>query len=184
MSNELLPFEALTIRGGIIETVAAATRKGAIKSDVYEGKDQFIAVILSELTPTGFTDKEVAGTSGTTAPDSIAGDKGAMNLPNGTEFRFAIVYSKGATTGHMLFVDFHNIEPIKPKNAPSLPNIGLGMWSFPVRSIQQVMDNAKAHGATIVSQPKKVNDPLVGKSMVATLRAPNGFLIEVFEVQP
>ena len=78
MSNELFPFEALTIRGGIIETVAAATRKGAIKSDVYEGKDQFIAVILSELTPTGFTDKEVAGTSGTTAPDSIAGDKGAI----------------------------------------------------------------------------------------------------------
>ena len=113
-----------------------------------------------------------------------AGDKGAMNLPNGTEFRFAIVYSKGATTGHMLFVDFHNVEPIKPKNAPSLPNIGLGMWSFPVRSIQQVMDNAKAHGATIVSQPKQVNDPLVGESMVATLRAPNGFLIEVFEVQP
>ena len=112
-----------------------------------------------------------------------AGDKGAMNLPNGTEFRFAIVYSKGATTGHMLFVDFHNVEPIKPKNAPSLPNIGLGMWSFPVRSLQTVLKNAKAYGAQIVSTPLQVNDPLVGNAKVATLRAPNGFLIEVFEVQ-
>ena len=112
-----------------------------------------------------------------------AGDKGAMNLPNGTEFRFAIVYSKGATTGHMLFVDFHNVEPIKPKNAPSLPNIGLGMWSFPVRSLQTVLENANAYGAEIVSAPIKLVDPLVGSANVATLRAPNGFLIEVFEEQ-
>tara|TARA_R110002167_G_scaffold349844_1_gene561788 strand:+ start:1624 stop:2718 length:1095 start_codon:yes stop_codon:yes gene_type:complete len=112
-----------------------------------------------------------------------AGDKGAMNLPNGTEFRFAIVYSKGATTGHMLFVDFHNAEPIKPKNAPSLPNIGLGMWSFPVRSLQTVLKNAKTYGSEIVSGPMHVVDPLIGDAKVATLRAPNGFLIEVFEEQ-
>ncbi|MGY0626908.1 MAG: VOC family protein, partial [Paraglaciecola chathamensis] len=112
-----------------------------------------------------------------------AGDKGAMNLPNGTEFRFAIVYSKGATTGHMLFVDFHNIQPIKPKNRPSLPNLGLGMWSFPVRSLQTVLDNAKAYKADVVSVKKSISDPLIGTVDVATLRAPNGFLIEVFEVQ-
>ncbi|MBU3002588.1 VOC family protein [Paraglaciecola arctica] len=110
-----------------------------------------------------------------------AGEEGAMNLPNGTEFRFAIVYSKGATTGHMLFVDFKNIEPIKPKNAPSLPNIGLGMWSFPVRSLQQVLSNAKTYGSEIVSGPLVVEDPIIGNKKVATMRAPNGFLIEVFE---
>ncbi|QHJ13909.1 hypothetical protein FX988_04190 [Paraglaciecola mesophila] len=112
-----------------------------------------------------------------------AGDKGAMNLPNGSEFRFAIVYSKGATTGHMLFVDFHNISPLKPKHRPSLPNLGLGMWSFPVRSLQTVLDNAKAYGTEIVSVQKNLNDPLIGTRDVATMRAPNGFLIEVFEVQ-
>ncbi|MGY8899555.1 MAG: VOC family protein [Paraglaciecola sp.] len=111
-----------------------------------------------------------------------AGDKGAMNLPNDTEFRFAIVYSKGATTGHMLFVDFHNIQPIKPKNRPSLPNLGLGMWSFPVRSLQTVLDNAKAYKTEIVSVKKSISDPLIGTVDAATLRAPNGFLIEVFEV--
>lgn len=111
-----------------------------------------------------------------------AGDKGAMNLPNGTVFRFAIVYSKGATTGHMLFVDFRNLNPVKPKTMPSIPNLGLGMWTFPVRSVEQVMKNAGQHKSTIVSPPQIIEDPLLGKVKVATMRAPNDFLIEVFEV--
>lgn len=110
-----------------------------------------------------------------------AGDKGAMNLANGTVFRFAIVYSKGATTGHMLFVDFRNIKPIKPITQPSLPNIGIGMWTFPVTSIDTVLNNAKKYGSEIVSHPIIVNSPIYGKAKVATLRAPNGFLIEIFE---
>jgi catechol 2,3-dioxygenase-like lactoylglutathione lyase family enzyme len=110
-----------------------------------------------------------------------AGDKGAMNLANGTVFRFAIVYSKGATTGNMLFVDFRNIEPIKPTTKPSLPNLGIGMWTFPVTSVDEVLENAKSHGSEIVSGAVVVNSPMFGHAKVATLRAPNGFLIEVFE---
>jgi len=110
-----------------------------------------------------------------------AGDKGAMNLPNGTVFRFAIVYSKGATTGHMLFVDFRNVAPIRPKNKPSLPNLGLGMWTYPVTDINKVLKNAKAYGSEIVSDVLEIDSPMFGKAQVATLRAPNGFLIEVFE---
>ncbi|NMP30099.1 extradiol dioxygenase [Thalassotalea sp. M1531] len=112
-----------------------------------------------------------------------AGDKGAMNLPNGTVFRFAIVYSKGATTGHMLFVDFRNLKPKRPKNSPSLPNLGLGMWTYPVTDIKQVITNAKQFGSDIVQMPIDVNSPIYGKASVATLRAPNGFLIEVFEAK-
>ena len=110
-----------------------------------------------------------------------AGDKGAMNLPNGTVFRFAIVYSKGATTGHMLFVDFRNLEPIRSNVKPSLPNLGIGMWSFPVTSISTVLANASKFGSEIVSQPILVTNEFYGKAKVATLRAPNGFLIEIFE---
>lgn len=110
-----------------------------------------------------------------------AGDKGAMNLPNGTVFRFAIVYSKGATTGHMLFVDFRNVEPVRPTNKPTIPNIGLGMWTYPVTDINKVLSNAKQYGSEIVSGVVEMDSPMFGKAKVATLRAPNGFLIEVFE---
>ena len=110
-----------------------------------------------------------------------AGDKGAMNLPNGTVFRFAIVYSKGATTGHMLFVDFRNLKPNKGDVKPSLPHLGLGMWTFPVTDISKVMANAKRYGSEVVQTPTAVISPIYGKAKVATLRAPNGFLIEVFE---
>jgi catechol 2,3-dioxygenase-like lactoylglutathione lyase family enzyme len=33
-----------------------------------------------------------------------AGSKGALNVPDGTEFRFSILYAKGASTGHVLLV--------------------------------------------------------------------------------
>ena len=79
MSNEILPFEGLTIQGGVLDAVSAATRKGAIKSDIYEGKDQFIAVILKPLTTgTGFTQEEVAGQVGTEAPDNSYGTNGKI----------------------------------------------------------------------------------------------------------
>ena len=79
MSNEILPFEHLTIQGGVLDAVSAATRKGAIKSDIYEGKDQFIAVILKPLTTgTGFTQEEVAGQVGTEAPDNSYGTNGKI----------------------------------------------------------------------------------------------------------
>ncbi len=110
-----------------------------------------------------------------------AGDKGAMNLPNGTVFRFAIVYSKGASTGHMLFVDYRNIEHIKLDVQPSIPNLGLGMWTFPVRSIDTVINNARSYGSEIIAMPQTIYDPLLGNVKLATLRAPNGFLIEIFE---
>jgi hypothetical protein len=55
------------------------------------------------------------------------------------------------------------------------------MWTFPVTSIKTVLANAERMGSEIVSQPIKITSPLLGEAQVATLRAPNGFLIEVFE---
>ena len=79
MSNELYPFEALTIQGGATDSIAAMTRKKAAKTDIYEGKNQFIAVILKPLTEgTGFTQEEVAGQVGTEAPDNSAGTHGKI----------------------------------------------------------------------------------------------------------
>jgi hypothetical protein len=111
-----------------------------------------------------------------------AGRDGALNVPDGTEFRFAIVYSKGATSGHMLFVEYKNRKAIDPGVAPRLPHRGVAMWSYPVKDMKQVLANARRFGATVVSQPIEVNSAALGRAMVATIEAPNGFVVEVFEV--
>ena len=68
MGNELYPLEALTISGGPMDALAAATKKGATKNDVYEGKNQFIAVILKSVSPTELTQGNIAGIVGTSKP--------------------------------------------------------------------------------------------------------------------
>ncbi|MEM7568883.1 MAG: VOC family protein [Pseudomonadota bacterium] len=117
--------------------------------------------------------------------DSIfksAGEDGAMALPNGTEFRFSILFAQGhGPGGHMLFVDYLNIDHIAPTAPPRVPNRGIGMWSFPVADLAEVIRRAQAFGAEIVHPEMKIDDPLHGSVRAATMLAPNGFLIEVFE---
>lgn len=113
-----------------------------------------------------------------------AGKDGAMALPNGTEFRFALVFAKGfGPGGHMLFLDFLNIDPITSGVPPRLPNLGIGMWSFPVTDLAQVLENAESFGSEIVAGATAVNSPLFGPVTAATLLAPNGLLIELYETR-
>ena len=106
------------------------------------------------------------------------------NIP-GTVFRFSIVAAKGyGPGGHLLFVDF--VEPKgvgqAPSNAPPRPpNRGMGSWTFQVTDLDKVMANAAKFKSTIVQAPVMLESPDLGKVRIATLLAPNGFLIEVFQ---
>lgn len=114
-----------------------------------------------------------------------AGEDGAMALPNGTAFRFSIVFAKGyGPGGHMLFVDYTGDEAIAGNAPPRVPNRGIGMWSFPVTDLAEVSRRATAFGATIVHEPTSIEDPLHGPIRAMTVLAPNGFLVELFEAAP
>ena len=114
-----------------------------------------------------------------------AGEDGAMALPNGTAFRFSIVFAKGyGPGGHLLFVDYTNGEGIENNAPPRVPNRGIGMWSFPVTDIAEVARRADAFGARIVHEPVALEDPLHGNVRVMTVLAPNGFLVELYEAAP
>ncbi|MEO0347374.1 MAG: VOC family protein [Pseudomonadota bacterium] len=114
-----------------------------------------------------------------------AGEDGAMDLPNGTAFRFSIVFAKGyGPGGHLLFVDYTDGEAIA-NNAPArVPNRGIGMWSFPVTDLAEVARRATDFGARIVHQPVTIEDPLHGLVHAMTVLAPNGFLVELYEAAP
>lgn len=109
------------------------------------------------------------------------GEGSALGMESNIPFRFTIVYSKGAKSGHLLFLDFKDNKRLSPNAAPRLPNRGIGMFSFETKNIRSVYNRAKDAGAKIIVKPIDYKDPFNGNCRVMTLFAPNGLMIEVFQ---
>lgn len=107
------------------------------------------------------------------------GNGSALGLPAGIPFRFSIAYAKGATSGHLLFLDFQENNPVAGPNPPCLPNKGIGMYSFFTNQLEAVLQRAKYFGAKILSDRKSINEPVIGKSRRILLQAPNQTYIEI-----
>jgi catechol 2,3-dioxygenase-like lactoylglutathione lyase family enzyme len=105
----------------------------------------------------------------------------ALGLDAGIPFRYALLYAKGAYSGHLTFLDFKDSLAIPSTVAPRLPNRGIGMWTFPTTNIARIYQNALDKKVKIIHLPVTYESPDLGKAAVMTLLAPNGFLIEVFE---
>lgn len=110
------------------------------------------------------------------------GSKGALAVPDGTVFRFSILYAPGASHGHLLFIDFRD-SALPPSGVePRPPNRGLVAWTFPVRDLGEIERRAKAAGTPIVAGPIAYESPALGRHRALTVLAPNGFLIELVEL--
>jgi hypothetical protein len=99
-----------------------------------------------------------------------AGSKGALNVPDGTEFRFSILYAKGASSGHVLLIDYQNIDAQKLTNPARVGNRGVGMWTLETKDLAAVKQRAKVFGARYF-ELSNANRPAI------VLTAPNGFQI-------
>ncbi len=104
---------------------------------------------------------------------------GALGAPAGTEYRFMIVYAKGATSRHLLLLDYLSVDPIDAGVARRLPNRGLGAWTFQVTDIDAMVARAEAHNVTIVQPPLCYRSPHLGRHCAMTVLSPDGFLIEL-----
>ncbi len=100
-------------------------------------------------------------------------------------FRYVTLHAKGAITGNLGLVEYDPADR-KPSTGvvPRPPNRGLAGWSFPVRSLDAVLQRADAQRVTRVAGPMAIDDPRFGKVRIATVLAPNGLLIELFERGP
>lgn len=109
------------------------------------------------------------------------GSEGALAVPDGTVFRFSIVYAKGARDGHLLFIDFRDDALPATGVAPRPPNQGMAIWSFPVSDLSEVLRRAQLAQTPIVHGPIVYASPSLGHHRALSLLAPNGFLVELFE---
>ena len=97
-------------------------------------------------------------------------------------FRYVTLHARGAHTGNLGLVEYAVADRKASTGvAPRPPNRGIAGWSFPVRSLRTVLARAERHGAKVLSGPIVVEDPRFGRVRMASLIAPNGLLVEVFE---
>jgi len=97
-------------------------------------------------------------------------------------FKYLTLHAKGARTGNLGLVEYA-LEDRKNSTgiAPRPPNRGLGGWSFEVKRLDWTLRRAHAKKITIISMPLKINDPRFGLVRMATVLAPNGLLVELYE---
>ena len=63
-----------------------------------------------------------------------------------------------------------------------IPNQGLGMWSFLTSNIKEVVERANANGIEIKSDIQPITDYIMGAGKACLLETPNGFYVEIFEL--
>lgn len=114
--------------------------------------------------------------------------EGVLKLPAGSRMRFVQMYGRAASSGYVALVDFFdrgraNPVPLGP------PSRGVALWSFRVRDLEGVLERVRAFAARgagagsagVIAGPLRVPG-LFGVQSMASVRAPNGFLIELIKV--
>ena len=96
-------------------------------------------------------------------------------------FRFTLIHSKGSQTGHTPLVEYTDEHEIPGLAAPRPPNRGMAIWSYEVKDLDAILTRANAEGVPVHAGPATYDSPSLGNHRAATLLAPNGFMIEVFE---
>ena len=105
----------------------------------------------------------------------------ALGIPEGTPFRFSLVYAKGTSQNHFLFLDFKQSDMIDTGVPRRIPYRGLAAWTLETYDIEKVIRNAQEFGSEIMALPSSYESPIFGNCKIASMKAPNGFIIEVFE---
>lgn len=97
-------------------------------------------------------------------------------------FRFATIYAKGATNGHVALAAYDK-KDVKPGTGvkPGLPNRGMAMWSFEVTDIGQLDARVLGAGLKFDGGYSWINTPDMGARRALMVAAPNGLIVELFE---
>jgi len=106
----------------------------------------------------------------------------ALGIPEGTPYRFTGYYAQEAKQNYIISLEFEKGSEIDTGVQSCLPNQGLGMYTFFVKSVDHVVAKAKEYDIKIISLPEMTDDPIVGKGLASVLQMPGGMYAELFEL--
>jgi catechol 2,3-dioxygenase-like lactoylglutathione lyase family enzyme len=109
-----------------------------------------------------------------------SGTRGALNLPDGTEFDFVQVAPPDTDHGFLLFISLRNLEMRAAPRASRLPGRGIVLYSLAVADLDATVARARRAGIAEIEGPAWLEIPGLGRRRTATMAAPNGVLFELF----
>lgn len=109
------------------------------------------------------------------------GKNSPLALEEGIKYRYTIVYAKGASSGHILMMDFRDGIKITPRTKPRLPNRGIGMYTVFTKNLDEVKSLALQQKTSILSDITSYEDPIHGRVRSLLLVAPNETVFEILE---
>jgi len=155
---------------------------GAIEAGLNVGGPSYSAQVANHADRvlefyTGVLDYEIRRDVMVSGP----GPERGLGLPPGTQMRFLQVFAQGAASGYLVFLDFADQGSTNP-TALGPPSRGVTMWSFPVRDLDVALDRVRSRGLTVVAIPCELDATPFGRHRVASVRTPNGFLVELLDL--
>ncbi|MBL8629255.1 MAG: VOC family protein [Rhodospirillaceae bacterium] len=97
-------------------------------------------------------------------------------------FRFITAYAKGVKNGHIALAAYDAKDIVPGTNVPPAPpNRGMAMWSLQVQSLSEMQKRIAAAGLMPTGRYTKIDAADLGPRSAVMVRAPNGFVFELFE---
>ena len=103
----------------------------------------------------------------------------ALGTGSGVPYRFTSFYAQSAEQNHIIMLEFQDGNAIDTGVKSRPPNQGLGMYSFYTSNLNEVVKRAEVMNIRMLSEPKYVDDEILGSGEAALFEAPSGIYIEV-----
>jgi len=102
-----------------------------------------------------------------------------LGLPADVSFRFAMLHRPAYPTGRVIFIQFHK-SAAPMAQTPSLTR-GLCRLRYDTTDLHATLTRVPGGGGSLVRGPASIDDPVLGRGLVAMVRSPFGVLIELWQ---
>lgn len=154
---------------------------GPVDPALYIGGPSYASALVSDVAVHGvFLDAVLGYELRREFTFESEGPDGGMRLPKVTRVRFQQWFAPGTRTCYLVIMQLLE-HGLRAREGLGLKNRGIGLWSFPTRVLDEVLDRAHRHGAPILRAPTDLDVPGVGPVRSMILATPDGFPIEVFQ---
>lgn len=102
-----------------------------------------------------------------------------LGMPGDVSFRFAMPHRPGYPTGRCVFMEFEK----RPHPMPQTPGLSRGICRlrYDCADLHDVLARVPGGGGSLVRGPASIDDPVLGRGLVAMVRSPFGVLIELWQ---
>lgn len=102
-----------------------------------------------------------------------------LGLSSDVSFRFAMPHRPGFSTGRIIFIQFER----RPEPMAQIPSLARGICRlrYDTTDLHQTLSRVPGGGGSLVRGPASIDDPVLGRGLVAMVRSPFGVLIELWQ---